>query len=169
MNREITVILKKPDSEKPNLGTKVWNILNEVIKSSLFSFFFGASFVAFLPWFQEAIKTEKVRKAQEIEQEARSDAILVAPFIANLDATQPQKSRAVIAALQELDRVSKEADENGQSSPIFKATVAAMNVTQSQIQSPVSTNEDPNKLTIADQQSTQETPSTLNPGDIYQT
>jgi hypothetical protein len=165
MSREITVILKKPDSDKPNLGAKVWNILNEVIRSSLFSFFFGASLVTLLPLVQEAIKPKELREAQQREQEARSDASLVAPFIANLDVTQPDKSKAVIAALQELDRVSREADMKKESSPIFKATIAAITIVKEKSQPRVSTGED---TPPTSEESTQKPSSTPSFADIYQ-
>ncbi len=164
MSREITVILKKPDSDKPNLGTQAWNILNEVIRSPLFSFIFGASLVTLLPLVQERIKPKEIQEAQQREQKARADAILIAPFIANLDVTQPDKSKAVIAALQELDRVSREADMKKESSPIFKATLAAITVVKAKSQ-PRAIGKD---TAPTSEESTQKPSSTPNFADIYQ-
>ena len=139
MSREITVILKKPDGEPPSRSERVWRALNEFIKSPIFLFLFGASFgTVILPWLTSLTTSKEVLKLRLQEQEARADAILVAPFISNLNAAEPDKFRASSAALRALNEASKAAHGgNEKSSPLFTGILEAISVVDSQLRPPV--------------------------------
>ena len=138
MTREITVILKKPDEGPPSRSKKAWKALNELLRSPLFPFVFGASFgTAVLPWLTSVTTSKEVLKLRQQEQQARADAILVAPFISSLNAAEPGKFRASSAALRALNEASKAAHGGDEkSSPLFTGILEAIAVVDNELRPP---------------------------------
>lgn len=138
MNREITVILKKAEESTPSSGERAWRAINEFFKSPFFTFIFGASFgTVILPWLTSVATPSEVLKLRQKEQEARADAVLVAPFISSLNAAEPDKFRASSAALRALNEASKASRGEGeQSSPLFTGILEAITVVDNQLRPP---------------------------------
>jgi hypothetical protein len=106
-------------------GRKLWNLTNEIVKSPLFVFLVGGSFLALWPQFEEWRLPEAQRQARQLEQQARADAALIAPFLANLNASEPGRYRASAAALSALELASKNA-HGGKTSPMFAGVNGAI-------------------------------------------
>jgi hypothetical protein len=68
---------------------------------------------------------------QRTREDARADAILIAPFIANLDADKPGMFRASRAALEALAKASK--TDNGHERLMFTAVNSAIEATAVQL------------------------------------
>lgn len=138
MNKEITVILKKPEETAPGSSKRAWRAINEFLKSPFFTFVFGASFgTVFLPWLTAVTTPREVLRLRQKEQEARADAILVAPFVSSLNAAEPDKFRASSAALRALNEASKASRGEGeQSSPLFTGILEAITVVDNQLRPP---------------------------------
>ncbi len=122
MNREITVLLKHPDAVEETPTKKFWKVVNEVVRSPLFVFIFGASIMPIINYISTPASEIEAIKVRE---EARTDAALIAPFLANLNINEPGKFQASQAALRELERLSK-TSENGNKSPMFAAVNKAV-------------------------------------------
>jgi hypothetical protein len=107
MTREITVILKQPEGSSKSLGQRFWNGINDFIKSPVFVFLIGSSFITLYPTIKNHFTSQSELEAQRVEAEARADAALVAPFLANLSTTDPGRFLASSAALHALEFASK--------------------------------------------------------------
>ncbi|MDD1605393.1 MAG: hypothetical protein LUO95_05205 [Methylococcaceae bacterium] len=124
MNREFTVLLKQPENPPPSTVKKIWDAFNNIAKSPLIVFLFGAIVSA-------TVIQNIFKSSSELEQEkARADAALIAPFLANLSATEPGKFRASWAALNALEKAF--GDEKR---PVFVAVNEAINTVATEIES----------------------------------
>jgi hypothetical protein len=135
MAREITVVLKPDTSAAPkSSGRRVLDFLNELVKSPLFVFLFGASAATLYPAIKTLITPDSTLEVQRLREEAREDAVLIAPFVANLDADEPGKFEASRAALQALALASK---GNAQTErPMFIAVNSAIQAVAVQLRPP---------------------------------
>jgi hypothetical protein len=151
--------------KKKSAVRRVWDVTNEVVKSPLFVFLIGGSFIAFLPRIEEWRLTPADRDARRLEQQERADAVLIAPFLANLSATEPGRYRASAAALQALEKASKGAHD-GKSNPMFEGVNSAITAVARELwPQPAVTGED---TKILDKQATPASPTALNanPGNL---
>ena len=135
MAKELTVVLKTPQPPAKSAGSKLLDALNGIVKSPVFVFVFGASFSAFLPALQNLAISDQELAARKAAEEARTDAVLVAPFIANLDASQPGKFEAAKAALRALAEAAGAADPTRER-VMFTAVTRAIDATAVQIKPP---------------------------------
>jgi hypothetical protein len=135
MSREFTVLLKQEKDEKPpSRGGKLFGFVNAVVKSPLFVFLFGASAATLYPALKIAFTPTTTLEAQRIRDEAKEDAVLIAPFISNLDASAPGKfeaSRAALQALAQASRVQSRGDR-----PMFVAVNSAIAAVAVQLRPP---------------------------------
>lgn len=133
---------RRASAAGPGRMRAAWDGLNEVVKSPVFVFFVGGSFIAFLPRLEEWRLPESERLARQQEQQTRADAAVVVPFLANLDASQPGKFRATKAALDALGSASKLAHD-GKESPLFEGVNASVKAITDQLwPQPVTTTAD---------------------------
>lgn len=109
MNREFTVLLKQPENSlppppPPSKLKKVWDWLNNLVKSPIVIFLFGSTISAFIYKGANSLfeSTEQLKLIKQQEQ-ARSDGMLIAPFLTNLNTTDSVKFEASIAALNALE------------------------------------------------------------------
>jgi hypothetical protein len=116
-------------------GRLLWDGLNEVVKSPVFVFFVGGSFIALLPRIEEWRLPRAEQQARAQEQQARADAALVAPFLVNLNANEQGRFRASAAALKTLEDASRRAHD-GQPSPMFEGVNAAIEAVARQLWPP---------------------------------
>ncbi|NTW68233.1 MAG: hypothetical protein HGB23_00105 [Chlorobiaceae bacterium] len=135
MKKETTDVLKQEKLEPTSPSKRVFTIANEIVKSPLFVFVFGASFATIYPTIQAFFTPESELEFQHRQAQAREDAILLAPFIANLSASEPGKFEASRAALKALEEVSQRTDKSGDR-PIFKAVNKAVEAVAVQIRPP---------------------------------
>jgi hypothetical protein len=135
MSREITVLLKQaaPDSKSP--GRRVLDLLNSAVKSPLFVFLFGASLATVYPALKSFFTPKSELALQRTQEEARADAILIAPFLNNLDASQKGKFEATRAALQALEQASRSVSSSAPR-PMFVAVNRAIEAVAVQISPP---------------------------------
>lgn len=120
MSRELTVILKQPESPPPLKFKKTPYWLEKIFFSPHFLIFFAALIATpIINLFTSTSESER-RKVQE-------DAALIVPFLANL--SDPEKFEVSKQALLALEEVSR--DNDGKERPIFKAvrkTIIAVDV-----------------------------------------
>lgn len=132
MAREVTVILKKEPEATPSVGSRLWAGVNELVKSPLFVFVFGASVGTVYPIIKDWFTPQKNLAIQKSQEQAKADAAMIVPFIANLDASKPGQFEASRAALSELGKVAG-IDENGKIRPIFEAVNKSIEVVGAQL------------------------------------
>lgn len=135
MSREITVLLKHQETIEITPAKQLWGVINEFVKSPLFVFIFGASLATIYPTFKNIVTPASELEIQKTREEARADAALVAPFLANLSANEPGKFQASRAALQALEHASS-SSANGKESPMFVAVNKAIDAVAKQIWPP---------------------------------
>jgi hypothetical protein len=135
MPRELTVILKQPDEKPKPAGRRIWEGLNETLKSPLVVFIFGAGIATIYPAVKTLITPRSELDLQRAQADARADATLIAPFLANLSASEPGKFQASRAALKALERASRAAAKD-QDRPMFAAVNEAIDAVAKQIWPP---------------------------------
>ena len=91
MSREITVILKNEKPAHKSIFSRVLTFVNDLIKSPLFGFAFGASIVTATPIIEKWKTPNEILKARQELEKSKEDAAIIAPFIANLDSSHPGK------------------------------------------------------------------------------
>lgn len=124
-------------AEQPNevprpTTRKTWDLINDIVKSPLFFFLFGSSFVALYPAIKAFITPDSVLKAERQQAEARAEAALVGPFIQNLSTAEPGKFEAARAALKALEKTAVSDSER----PVFIAVNAAIDAVALQLYPP---------------------------------
>jgi hypothetical protein len=139
MAREVTVILKQPEAALPSPGKRAFDLVNTLVKSPLFVFIFGASFATIYPAIKSALTPAGELQRQKAQEDARADATLIAPFLANLSATEPGKFQASRAALQALQRASQSGGSDKER-PMFVAVNEAVDAVAKQIWPPTEKN-----------------------------
>jgi hypothetical protein len=140
MSREITVFLKQDAPEVKSPGRRFIDLLNSTVKSPLFVFLFGASLATVYPALNSFFTPKSEIALQRAQEEARADAILIAPFLNNLDASQKGKFEATRAALQALEQASYSTSSSRAPRPMFVAVNRAIEAVAVQI-SPATTDQ----------------------------
>lgn len=135
MAREITVLLKNEPEKNISISSRALGFANEFIKSPLFVFVFGASLATAYPTLKGLFTPSSELALQRIQEQARADAILIAPFLGNLDSAKPGQFEATRAALLALEETTIAAD-NGTKRPIFSAVNKAIEAVAIQIRPP---------------------------------
>ncbi|MGE4096147.1 MAG: hypothetical protein AB7G75_35545 [Candidatus Binatia bacterium] len=135
MAREVTVILKQPEAESKSVGKRTLDFVNDLVKSPLFVFIFGASIATIYLTIQALFTPTSELELQRTGADARADAILIAPFLANLSASEPGKFQAARAALQALEQTSQAATKD-KKRPMFVAVNQAIDAVAKQIWPP---------------------------------
>ena len=135
MPRELIVVLKNETEATKPAGSRVLAWVNDVIKSPLFVFVFGASLGTVYPILKEWATPPDRLAAQQAEERARADAALIAPFIGNLDTNKPGQFEAARAALQALEE-SSNAASHGERRLIFVAVNKAIEAVGVQLHPP---------------------------------
>jgi hypothetical protein len=135
MPREFTVILKQADAEPKAVSRRTFEAINETVRSPLFVFLFGASIATIYPTIKILLTPTSELELQRVQEDARADATLIAPFLANLSASEPGKFQASRAALQALERASRAAAKD-KDRPMFAAVNQAIDAVAMQIWPP---------------------------------
>jgi hypothetical protein len=136
MLREFKVILRNEESSVPKpLGTQVLGFLNDLIKSPLFIFVFGAGLGTAYPLVKEWFTPSDQLILQRTQEQARADAALIAPFIGYLNAEKPGQFETARAALLALDESASAAD-NGKRRPVYAAVNRAIEAVAIQLRPP---------------------------------
>jgi hypothetical protein len=135
MDRETSGISRRSEGASKSWGKTLWDGLNEIVKSPLFVFLVGSSFLTFYPVIRPYLMSEQELKAQQVETAARADAALVAPFLASLNTNEPKRFQAARAALRVLE-VATQTGEKGEGNRIFKAVNVAIDTAAEQVYHP---------------------------------
>jgi hypothetical protein len=133
--REFTVVLRNEAGAPQAAWGRGLAFLNDLIKSPLFVFVFGASVGTVYPTVKEWLTPADRLSAQHAEENARADAALIAPFIASLDVNKPGQFEAARAALRALER-SANAAEAGDKRVMFGAVNEAIEAVAIQLHPP---------------------------------
>jgi hypothetical protein len=135
MARELTVILKsEPQAQKP-FSSQLLAFFNDVIRSPIFVFVFGAGLGTAYPVIKGWVTPADKLALQRVQEQARADAALIAPFIGNLDASKPGQFEAARAALLALEEAASAAD-GGSKRPVYAAVNKAIEAVAVQLRPP---------------------------------
>lgn len=135
MAREITVLLKnEPGAPKP-FTAQALGFVNELIKSPIFVFVFGASLGTAYPTLKDWLTPADQLALRHAQDQARADAVLIAPFIGNLDVNKPGQFEAARAALLALEEAASAAG-GGQKRPVYAAVNKAIDAVGVQLRPP---------------------------------
>jgi hypothetical protein len=138
-NNIVNEVLKKEILyTNKSAGRKIWDAINELIKSPVFVFFFGASIATIYPVIKNFITPDIILEEQRRAERIKADAQLIAPFLANLSEKEQGKFMASKAALFTLQKTLK--TERDGESPLFLAVNSAIETIAQQI-APRSTND----------------------------
>ncbi len=135
MTREITVILKNERKVSKPFRAQFLTFVNETVKSPLFVFVFGASLGTAYPTLRDWLTPSDQLALRKVQEQARADAALIAPFIGNLDTSKPGQFEAARAALMALEESATAAD-NGKKRPVYAAVNKAIEAVGVQLRPP---------------------------------
>jgi hypothetical protein len=135
MAREITVLLKNEAGASKPFSAQALSFVNEVIKSPIFVFLFGASLATAYPVIKDWLTPSDQLALRHAQEQARADAALIAPFIGNLDVGKPGQFEAARAALLALEESASAADA-GKKRPVYSAVNKAIEAVGIQLRPP---------------------------------
>ncbi len=129
MRCDTTASLTSP----PSFSQKVWEVVNSPIILLLLGTVAASAYLVVQHWvLAMTTPAEKIQKMEVLEQ-ARTDAALIAPFLANLDASQPTKFEATRAVLFALERAADVGGDGEKKRILFAAVHEAIENTGEQI------------------------------------
>jgi hypothetical protein len=126
--QSLEIQLRLPDREKPRRSrwASAWQVGNDLVKSPIGALILGGGLVGLWPTIEHWLFP-----AKRLEDQARTDAALVVPFLSNLTENDHQRFDTTKAILLKLGEVSRNASADKQSA-VFDAVNKALADKQSE-------------------------------------